>query len=202
MVIQNPLPPVDWTKLASRFTHIALSDEYLAIAATNNVLVFGVSREQTGRWVFCDRIGHGMVRSLAFSRHGTKLVALYQLDKKREQPSEAARFYSTGEFQSELGAPGQVKCLPGVSHSEVTWQITPIYESRHVAFSWRGDMMAIATTHSADGKACIRMLGESATSRGEWSYWGEKFIRVNNPQRRREIGVTGLLLYSPWFNCI
>jgi hypothetical protein len=190
--LQHHLPPTDWMKISS-FTHIALSDEYLALAATEKVLIFNVAGEQTGRWLFCDRIQHGTVKGLAFSPDGSKLVALYSFDKKREEPYEAARFYSTRDFRNEGG---HVKSLQDVHWQEVTWQISPIYEPRRIVFSWNGDMVAISTSYSLEGKACVRMLGESTT--GVWSYWGERFIKVNNAEHRHEMvggGVTGLSLY-------
>jgi hypothetical protein len=194
--LQHHLPPTEWKKISS-FTHIALSDEYLALATTEKVLIFNLAGERTGRWLFCDQIQHGTLKSLAFSPDGSKLVALYSLDKKRERPYEAARFYPTRDFRNEGG---HVKSLQDVSHSpEVTWQISPIYEPSRIAFSLHGDMVAITTGYSLEGKAYVRMLGENATTR-VWSYWCERSIKVNNPEYRHEMvgwGVTGLSLYFP-----
>ena len=195
--LQHPLPPSDWMKHSS-FTHIALSDQHLAIAATEKVLIFGVGGEQKCRWLFYDRIQNGMVKGLAFSPDGSKLVAVYSFEQRREEPYEAARFYPTAEFRSDTG--GQVKGLQSVPHSQkVTWQLHPNYQPRRVTFSWKGDMLGIATNHS-DGEARIRILGESGGgSPGLWSYWGERSIRVHNPERPHDMvggGVTGLSLYS------
>jgi len=197
--LQHPPPASDWMKLSS-FTHIALSDEHLAIAATEKVLIFGVGGEQKCRWLFYDRIQNGMVKGLAFSPDGSKLVAVYSFEKRREEPYEAARFYPTAHFTSDAG--GQVMSLQSVPwHSEsqqVTWQLHPNYQPRRVTFSWKGDMLGIATNHS-DGEARIRILGESGGGGpGVWSYWGERSIRIHNPERPHDMvggGVMGLSLY-------
>jgi len=195
--LQHPLPPSDLMKI-SAFTHIALSDEHLAIGAAEKVLIFSVSGERAGRCLFCDRIQNGMVRCLAFSPDGSKVVALYSFNKKGEEPYEAARFYPTVELENDAGAP--VKSMHDISHcQDVTWPMSPIYHPRCMAFSWKGDMVGIATTYS-EGEALIRILGENG---GVWSHWGERSIKVNNADRRHEMvgwGVTGLSLYSHYFN--
>lgn len=194
--LQHPLPPSDWMKISS-FTNIALSDEHLAIGAAEKVLIFGVSGEKAGRWLFCDQIQHGMVRGLAFSPDGSKVVALYSFNKKGEEPYEAARFYPTGELKNDAGGP--VKSRQHISHcQDVTWPMSPIYHPRCMAFSSNGDMVGIATSYS-EGEALIRILGENG---GGWSHWGERSIKVHDAERRHEmvgLGVTGLSLYSHYF---
>ena len=198
--LQHPLPPPEWMKISS-FTNIALSDEHLAIAATEKVLIFSGSGEQAARWLFCDRIQHAMVKCLAFSPDGSKVVVLYSFHKKGEEPYEAARFYATRGFRNDAG--GRVKTLQDIPHwQDVTWQIS-IYHPLQLAFSWKGDLVGIATSYS-EGEARIRILGEyGETGMGVWYYWGERPIKVNNPEHRHEmvgLGVTGLSLYSLGFN--
>ena len=194
---QQPLPPSDWMRLSS-FTHMALSDEHLAIATTEKMFIFGVGGERKCRWLFYDRIQNGIVKGLAFSPDGSKLVAVYSFQQRGEEPYEAARFYTAAEFRSDAG--GQVKGLQNAPHwQQVTWQLHPNYQPRRLAFSWKGNMLAIATNHS-DGEARIRILGENGGgSPGVWSYWGERSIRVHNPERPHDMvgeGVTGMSLYS------
>ena len=70
-------------------------------------------------------------------------------------------------FQDDVGGP--VKSLHDISHcQDVTWPISPIYDPRCMVFSWKGDIVGIATSYS-EGAALIRILGEN---RGEWSHWG------------------------------
>ena len=64
--LEQPLPASDWMKLSS-FTHIALSDEHLAVAVTENLSHFWCRRRTKCRWLFYDRIQNGTVKGLAFS---------------------------------------------------------------------------------------------------------------------------------------
>lgn len=192
---QHPLPP-GWMKVSS-FMGVALSDEYLAISASEKVLIFGVSGEKAGRLLVCDAIQFASVKCMAFSFDRSKFAAVYTFVKKRETPYQGARIYDTAEFT--IDADKLVKSSQNLhQYQDLRWQISYTYEARYMTFSQQGYMIAIATNYSPDGKARVKILGEireSTTS--AWSNWGERPITINDPERRHEmvgLGVTGLSL--------
>jgi len=178
----------------SAFSSVALSDEYLAIAANRKVMIFKTSgREgEAGRLLVCDTIPNGSVTGLTFSADGSRLVSLWS--GNWSNPSEAARIYPTSEFVPSTER-SEVKTSQHMMHiEEVLWPGSYIYKPRCMAFSWKGDMVAIATNH-VSGTAQITIL---KLAHGKWFCWGTILIKVVNPgwpQKMRGDGVTGISLY-------
>jgi hypothetical protein len=188
--VQHPLPDdrIDF----STFSFVALSDEYLAIAADKKIMVFKASGGQAGRWLICDKIQNGSVHGLTFSADGSQFVAVCSVSGS--DACEVARIYHTAEF-APTDERSEVKGAQHLLHmNEVPWQASYVYKVRCMAFSFKGDMVAIATSHSK-GEAKIKIL---RLARGRWYYWGERLIKVLDPERPQDMrgaGVTGISLY-------
>jgi hypothetical protein len=187
--LQTPLPSANID--LSAFSSIALSDEYLAVAAEREILIFKASGWQAGRWLVCDKVQNGSILGLTFSSDGSQLVAVCSVSGS--QGYDGARIYHTIEF-APTAERSEVLSSQHLMHmKEVTWPRDYVHKARCMAFSSRGDMVAISTSHSK-GQAEIKMLRLVS---GGWSYWGETLVVVldaENPKEMRGAGITGIAL--------
>lgn len=187
--LQTPLPSasIDF----SAFSSVALSDEYLAVAAEREILIFKASGWQAGRWLVCDKVQNGSILGLKFSSDGSQLVAVCSVSGS--QGYDAARIYHTIEF-APTAERSEVLSSQHLMHmKEVTWPRSYVHKPRCMAFSSKGDMVVIATSHSK-GQAEIRMLRLYS---GAWSYWGDTLVVVLDPEHPKEMrgaGITGITL--------
>lgn len=184
---QNQHPAPDKFSVSS-FSCIALSDEYLAIGATEKVMVFAVTGEHSGRWIVCDNIPKSEITKLAFSPDGKQFVALVVKDEKDSYDS--ARIYSTDVFLPNERAPILQTRSLGVS--EIQWRDF-VHKPSGISFSQNGEMIAICTTHSR-AKAEIRILKKEVAT---WRNWGTREVAVHVPDHREWHGggLTGISLY-------
>ena len=187
--LQTPLPAA--TIDFSAFSSVALSDEYLAIAAETEILIFKASGWQAGRWLVCDKVQNGSILGLKFSSDGSQLVVVCSVSGSHGY--DGARIYHTIEF-APTSHRSEVLSSQHLMHmTELTWPRSYVHQPRCMAFSAKGDMVAIATSHSK-GQAAIKMLRLAA---GMWTYWGETLVDVLDPEHPKEMrgaGITGISL--------
>ena len=192
---QRPLPT---HKLeVSSFTSVAMSDEYLAIAAKEMILVFLVGGPHAGRWLVCDEVQGSKFHSLAFSLDDSQLVVLLSSTRQDTGSFDAARIFLTSEFSLTFE---RQDIIPGnqlLKMVELRWQRDYMFVPRCMTFSRKGDMVAIATNHSK-GEVQIKILKKDR-DKGEWVFWGSRPITIHDidhPHELRGLGVTGICLYE------
>ena len=152
-------------------------------------MIFVVSGEHAGRWVVCDETPKTGVTKLAFSNDGTQLVALVVVEDKERY--EAARIYSTAKFIPHEREDGneiplsRAKLIKSVPSNPIRWERDYVHSPSGIAWSRKGDMIAICTTHSR-AKAGIRILKKEVNT---WRIWGIKEVMVHVPDHREWHGL-------------
>jgi hypothetical protein len=195
LALQHPVPS---TKISvSSFTSVAISDEYLAIAAKDKLLVFLVSGKLAGRWLVCDEIQNGKFHALAFSNDGSQLVAVLSSTQQDTGSFDAARIFRTSEFSVALTSDRpEVTLGKDLLHKvDLRWQRDYTFVPRRLSFSCKGDLIAIATNHSR-GEAQIKIL-KKEPNKAEWVFWGARPIIIHDIDLPHEMcgqGVTGITL--------
>lgn len=154
-------------------------------------MIFAASGEHAGRWLVCDETPKTGVTKLAFSNDGTQLVALVVVEDKDRY--EAARIYSTAKFipipnQRENGDEvplARPKLIKSVQSTAIRWERDYVHSPSGIAWSRKGDMIAICTTHSR-AKAGIRILKKEVNT---WRIWGIKEVMVHVADHREWHGL-------------
>ena len=192
MMPQYPIPE----KLRQvGLTSAAMNDEYLAIGVAGKVsafiLVFTLSGEHRGRWVFRHKINAAPVKSLQFSPDGAQLLALVRV------PADGIHYekllvYRCMEFPRHNPA-YSVPVSP--QPFEIRWEAVPNRTSRNMVFSRNGILVAICTNVSGS-RADIRVLSKFRDS--QWVNCGVQPVQVFSPHDSRDgngRGLTGISLY-------
>ena len=181
-------------KAASSFSCVALSDEYLAVGTKEKIIVVATRGRYAGRLLVSDEIPKAAITKMCFSNDGTQLVALVLIDDKESY--EEARIYNTNAFRprSTVDRPN-VLLSKDLDITERKWTRDLVHSPSGIAFSRKGDMVAICTTHSG-GRAVIRILKKEVST---WRLWGIKEVAVHIVDHREWHGLalTGISLYSP-----
>jgi hypothetical protein len=193
LALQHPVPS---TKISvSSFTSVAISDEYLAIAAKDKVLIFLVGGKMAGRWSVYDEIRNGKYNALAFSNDGSQFVAQLSSTQQDTGSVDAARIFLTSEFSL---ASDRSEITPGkhlLHMLDLRWQRDYTFVPRCLSFSGKGDIIAIATNHSR-GEAQKKIL-KKEENRAKWVFWGARPIIIHDIDRPHDMcgqGVTGISL--------
>lgn len=171
-----------------------MSDEYLAIGTKEKIMIFCVSGDHAGRWIACDDITKAAITKLTFSVDGSQLVALVVVDDK--ETYEEARIYMANQFWSlkpEDKVRAVIRRQADLNPACVKWQRDFVHSPSGIAFSTKGTMVAICSTHSK-ARAEIRILKKEVST---WRSWGIGEVTVHTADHRdwHGLALTGIALY-------
>lgn len=189
LATMHPLPD---KFTVSSFSDMALSDEFVAIGTEEKIMIFANNGNHAGRWLVCDDMPKTGVIKLAFSNDGTQLVALVVAG---DINAWGARIYSSVKFIPTMKRSKLIKSPQILDVVNIRWERDYVHSPTDMAWSMRGDMVAICTTCSK-GKAIIRILKKEVLT---WRLWG--FHEVPVHAERRGLGFTGISLYDLFQLC-
>jgi len=188
----EPQCPVIEEFATSSFSSVALSDEFLAIVTKKKIMVFAIRGQHSGRLLVSDKIPKAAITKLCFSNDGTQLVALVVI--KTLETYEQAHIYRTETFRPDANVPRpDVLKSQDISPALVKWNHDLLHSPLGIAFSKKGTLIAIWTTH-CQGHAEIRILKKEVEV---WRSWGICAVTVHLQDHREwhGVGVTGISLY-------